>query len=198
MPAQSFWSKVLADKLVLICGGILVGILLVSFLPVDSRYLPPDGVYLLSILGFINLVAHRHPFVSFRWLYGFDLAIGVLLMLAALPDFNESPLAGVLVLALIPFNIWMGKVFYDEFRRHAALKGKFAPKTKDALSLEFTKDGTLLLGNGTAYRFMPCRKRLLLFSESMLATTWEIVRCDPDALVLKNESGTLHEYGRGN
>ena len=192
-------QAILADKWVRIGGGILAVILAITFLPSLFGWIPDGGLVFFNIvlaLVFFNVVVQRHPIMSLRWLYGIDLGLGVLLMLAALPDFSESAMAGIIVLILIPLNLWTGYQFTKEMTRTASLQGRFLPADEGGLTLEFTDDGNLILSNGKVYRYATRRNELLLYDGDTLATKWEVVKCDMKTLLVKDDQGRLHEYKR--
>jgi hypothetical protein len=190
-------QAILADKWVRIGGCILAVVFAITFLPAIFGWMPNGGLVFFNILlalVLFNVVVQRHPIMSLRWLYGIDLGLGVLLMLAALPDFSESAMAGIIVLVLIPLNLWTGFQFIKEMTRKASLQGKFLPAHEDGLTLEFTHDGNLILSNGKVYRYATRHNDLLLYDGDMLATKWEIAKSDSKALVVRDDQGKLHEY----
>jgi hypothetical protein len=192
-------QAILADKWVRISGGILAVIFAITFLPAIFGWIPDGGLVFLNIvlaLVLFNVVVQRHPIMSLRWLYGIDLGLGVFLLLAALPDFSESAMAGITALILIPLNCWIGFQFIKELGRKSSLQGKFLPAQEGGLSLDFTVDGNLILSNGTVYRYATRRNDLLLYDGDTLATKWDIVKCDLKTLMVKDDQGTLHEYKR--
>lgn len=192
-------QAILADKWVRISGGILAVVFAITFLPLLIGYQPDGGLVFFNIvlaLVFVNVVVQRHPIMSLRWLYGIDLGLGVLLLLAALPAFSESALAGITALILIPLNCWTGYQFVKEMGRTASLQGTFLPAHEGGLTLEFTPDGNLILSNGKVYRYVTRRNDLLLYDGDTLATKWEIAKCDMKTLMVKDDQGKLHEYKR--
>lgn len=192
-------QAILADKWVRISGGILAAVLLITFLPLLIGYQPDGGLIFFNIvlaLVFFNVVVQRHPIMSLRWLYGIDLGLGVLLLLATLPAFSESAVAGITALILIPLNCWTGYQFIKEMGRKASLQGKFLPAHEGGLTLEFTADGNLILSNGKVYGYTTRRNELLLYDGDTMATKWEIAKCDMKNLLVKDDQGNLHEYKR--
>ncbi len=192
-------QAILADKWVRISGGIFAAVVLITFLSSVIGYSPNGGLVFPNIvlaLVLFNVVVQRHPIMSLRWLYGIDLGLGVFLLLAALPAFSESALAGITALILIPLNCWTGFQFIRELGRKSSLQGKFLSAQEGGLSLEFTDDGNLILSNGTVYRYATRRNDLLLYDGDTLATKWDIVKCDMKTLMVKDDQGTLHEYKR--
>jgi hypothetical protein len=192
-------QAILADKWVRISGGILAVVFAITFLPLLIGYQPDGGLVFFNIvlaLVFFNVVVQRHPIMSLRWLYGIDLGLGVLLLLATLPAFSESAVAGITALILIPLNFWTGYQFIKEMGRKASLQGRFLPAHESGLTLEFTNDGNLILSNGKVYRYTTRRNDLLLYDGDTLATKWEIAKCDMKNLLVKDDQGNLHEYKR--
>jgi hypothetical protein len=192
-------AEILADKWVRIGGGILAAVFLITFVPAIFGWTPVGGLVFFNILlalVFCNLIVQRHPVMSLRWLYGIDLMLGGVVMLAALPYFGESAFPTFTVLILAPLNIWIGYQFMQEMTRRTSLPGKYRSLQEGGLSLEFTSDGTLILSNGTAYRYVTRRNDLLLYDGDTLADKWMIVKCDMKTLMLKGHDGKVSEYAR--
>lgn len=188
---------ILSDKWVRIGGGIFAAFATITFLPAVFGWMPDAGLVFFNIvlaIAFFNLVVQRHPIISLRWLYGINTGLGILILLAALPGFSESAMAGITVLILVPLNIWHFYRLTVELRSVVFLRGKFLPVNEGDLSLEFTEGGTLVLGNGTTYRYSTRKNTISLIDGDSPAMQWEIVKCEPTCLMVKDAQGRLHEY----
>lgn len=192
-------KAILEDKVVRIGGYILGSIIAITILASLFGLNSDGGLIILSIISsgvFFNLIVYRHPIMSFKWLYGIDLGLTTFLLFGALAAADDSGLARLLILVLLPLNIWLGFLISRELRRTALLRGKFIPSAEGGLTLEFSDDGTLILSSGKYYRFSTRRNDLFLYDGDALAAKWEIVKCDLKALMVKDDQGMLHDYKR--